>query len=86
MEKNKIPTAEDFLDNYEDEYFAGAVFGEFAYKKEQVVKAMIEFAKLHVKAALEEASNNVKVDFSEDFLIGVNKTSILSAYPLNNMK
>jgi hypothetical protein len=56
--------------------------------------AMIEFAKLHVTKALEAASENATIDdigspncdgewMSCDI---VNKDSILSAYPLDNIK
>lgn len=58
-----------------------------------VKKAMIEFAKLHVEAALKEASEKSRIKantqqgnsmFIDDF--EVNKESILNAYPLNNIK
>jgi len=41
-----------------------------------VYDAMVEFAKLHVESALKAASDKYKVD----------KDSILSAYPLTNIK
>lgn len=51
-----------------------------------VAEAMIEFAKMHVEAALKEASEN-----AESYVIGgltseVDKESILNAYPLTNIK
>lgn len=47
------PTAEEFLDeNFEDDYFQGAVFGDFAYRREVVIKAMEAYAKLREEAAL----------------------------------
>ena len=51
-----------------------------------IKKAMIEFAKLHVEAALEEANRKVIVTYYYDEGIRVNKDSILNAYPLENIK
>ena len=72
-------TAEDFLLNFEQEYFEGAVFGEFAYKHKEVCKAMIEFAKLHVKVALKAAHQNQQLPI-EDL------EYTMDAYPLNLIK
>ncbi len=48
---------------------------------------MIEFAKMHVEAALKEASENGLVDAGEGGYTGfVDKDSILSSYPLSNIK
>jgi hypothetical protein len=47
----------------------------------------IEFAKMHVEAALEEAAYNVElrqVKWTDDY--EVDKRSILNAYPLDNIK
>lgn len=61
--------------------------------QQEVERAMIEFAKMHVEAALKEASekscikaNTQQGDFMfiDDF--EVNKESILNAYPLENIK
>ena len=51
-----------------------------------IKKAMIEFAKLHVEAALKEANRKVIVTYYYDEGIRVNKDSILNAYPLTNIK
>jgi hypothetical protein len=51
--------------------------------------AMIEFAKLHVEAALKAAVDNVQMyDFNErgEFGRGINAESILNSYPLENIK
>jgi len=66
-------------------------FGTYGnmYKREDVSKKMIEFAKLHVKAALEAASGKAELEGDEgsDFsYISVDKDSILNAYPLENIK
>lgn len=50
--------------------------------------AMIEFAKLHVEAALKAATNNAKMDsdpfdYEDEW---IDKDSILNAYPLENIK
>lgn len=59
---------------------------------------MIEFAKLHVEAALKKASENVEVnynlleDYNKTLLLDENievyaiNSSILNAYPLENIK
>jgi hypothetical protein len=75
----KIPTAEEFLDEVDAEYFPGEVYGEFAHKREQVIERMQEFAKLHVKAALEAAHIAHQVP-EEDM------EYTLNAYPLNLIK
>jgi len=73
--------------------------GVAQYTKEDVEKSMIEFAKMHVTAALKEASKKVEhtidtdwVDF-HDFSKGhnginviIDKDSILNSYPLENIK
>ena len=49
--------------------------------------AMIEFAKLHVQAAIKAASENadMKIEkYTDDWYI--DRSSILSAYPLTNIK
>ena len=60
-----------------------------------IKKAMIEFAKLHVEAALIEADCNAEVtpidheEISEGSfrpIYGVDSSSILKAYPLTNIK
>jgi hypothetical protein len=54
---------------------------------DNIEEVMIEFAKLHVKAALKEASENAEIDmikYTDDYEI--NKKSILNAYPLEIIK
>ena len=46
---------------------------------------MIEFAKMHVKAALKAAAENVFTDCDEDNNIIADKGSILTAYPESNI-
>ena len=53
-----------------------------------IKKAMIEFAKLHVEAALKEAEKETVKHISKTILElnMYNKNSILNAYPLENIK
>jgi hypothetical protein len=79
----KIPTAEELIEtNYfhlhldTDSICLGSIHD-----------AMIEFAKLHVEAALKEASeryeyDEIHISDNPEFL----KDSILNSYPLNNIK
>ena len=99
-----IPTAE--------EYYSKTMFPTlFKYKPDEIklwfetnpdaqqsVNIMIEFAKLHVQAALKAASENVEVDYNllEDYnktlLVDENievyaiTSSILDSYSLENIK
>lgn len=88
MAKDKIPTAEDFLqEHHQISHYYDDKTDRMVCFDDDVKKAMIEFAKIHVKAALEEASTNVKVITDYDGVYqDVNRNSILSAYPLNNIK
>ena len=90
----EIPTARIFLQNLieENNYDSNI----------DIEDAMIEFAKLHVEAALKEAYLNSEMRVSENdtnefqsftdnyddgyVTITVSKDSILNAYPLNNIK
>ena len=70
--ENDIPTAEKFK-------YSKQKFGEPLISDEDV---MIEFAKLHVEAALENVLINIEIS-ADGFL---NEESILNAYPLKNIK
>lgn len=78
----QIPTAEELLKNnhllIEDNRTCEA-------HTHLVVEQMIEFAKLHVQAALESAAEKLPYDdrLNQDMLV---KQSILNAYPLDNIK
>ena len=80
---SKIPTAEEFFDS---------VVG---YTHTEMCERAIEFAKLHVEAALIEADCNAEVtpidheEISEGSfrpIYGVDSSSILKDYPLTNIK
>ena len=75
---SKIPTVEEFL--------KGRPWKNGMNLQERIHESMIEFAKLHVEAALEEANRKVIVTYYYDEGIRVNKDSILNAYPLTNIK
>ena len=57
-----------------------------SHHKPDIEKAMIEFAKLHVEAALKAAYENIEyteVDSSVPYVV---EDSILNSYPLSNIK
>jgi hypothetical protein len=75
-------TAEEFLQNnltishfYNDEY------GKMCCLSDEMQKAMIEFAKLHVESALKEANKKAIMTGYVD-----SGQTILNAYPLENIK
>lgn len=81
----KLPTAEEFL---MEKYSVG--LDSITHMPDH----LIEFAKLHVKAALQNAVNNVSVNTNYEFngeseievYDGINKDSILDSYPEENIK
>jgi aspartyl-tRNA synthetase len=81
METNKIPTAEEFLKEES---------GRWPRSQEVISSIMRDFAKLHVKAALEAAFVKIKEDAMETYGSDVpdcwSDSSILNAYPENLIK
>jgi hypothetical protein len=78
----KIPTAEEFVQNFLLKNHKGNVGSNNE-------KLMIEFAKLHVEAALKEVINNVEIDDYDvhgQYSPSINENSILNSYPLDNIK
>ncbi len=74
-----IPTAEDLFNEYNIYTIGG--------NKQKVIPLMIEFAKLHVQEALEQASE--KANPIQNLITGycrIDETSIINAYPLENIK
>jgi hypothetical protein len=76
---NKIPTAKEFL------------MRKYEVPKDVVTSqcklemaSMIEFAKLHVEAALKAASEDAEAKYN--WRQEIDKESILNAYPLTNIK
>ena len=84
QEMEKTPTAEDFLqDHLEISHFYDDKTENMVCYSDDVQKAMIEFAKLHVEAALKSASELEETDGTEGYKIYPD--SILTAYPLENI-
>jgi hypothetical protein len=91
--ENNIPTAEEFLQYHlEISYFYDDKTEKVVCYSDEVQQAMIEFAKLHVEAALKEASENADMDneyyqsVQEGTTGGIDIETILNAYPLTNIK
>lgn len=80
-------TAKDFL---EDNHFHIILdIKDTGLYPEDIENAMIGFAKLHVEAALKVASKKTKLKRVNNFWCSgeaINKDSILTAYPLDNIK
>lgn len=68
-----IPTAEEFMNR---------PFGQ----KLDTQTLMIEFAQLHVKAALKEASEKAELESYDYPGASIKESSIINAYPLTNIK
>lgn len=74
-----VPTAKEFLERDESG----------VYTEVDITQAMIEFAKLHVEAALTEASKTTRWKEQitmQGLQVTIIKSSILNAYPLTNIK
>ena len=83
--KDKLPTAKEFL---RSKGLADPKYIVIAGNN--VIEYMKEYAKLHVKEALKQASEKAGMiwattDFYDDRKI-IHKPSILNAYPLDNIK
>jgi hypothetical protein len=85
-EDPKIPTAVEFLHSFRE--------GEDP-DDDTVFEAMVEFAKLHVEKALEQAYERGEIkevkkvdpyDYADKSNYGIDKDSIIRAYPLSNIK
>jgi len=70
--ENKIPTAEEWLISFD---------ADDMFHKHSVEEAMIEFAKLHVKAALKAAAKSAMFSLES----GKGKVHF-NVYPLTNIK
>jgi hypothetical protein len=82
----KIPTAEEVMQKHLDPHDCLRVSKCY----EMTLDAMKEFAKIHVEAALKEASEKAKmIDVGIDYSIilwEVDKDSIINSYPVENIK
>jgi hypothetical protein len=84
VDGNKLPTAEEFFDSSNLRISNDT---EYKYIQEVIKEKAIEFAKLHVEAALKAASGDAHtkdVPYTDD--VEVDKDSILNAYPLEKIK
>lgn len=90
MKEEKIPTAEEFRNRPQFKFYEDNSSRDFRW--DTVLQFARDFAKLHVEAALKATAEQVCIDWdaidyierNSDKLI--NKESILSAYPLENIK
>jgi hypothetical protein len=84
VDGNNLPTADEFFDSANIGISSNT---EYMYCKKDVVKKAIEFAKMHVEAALKEASEKATVYADEGgYSEFVDEQSILNAYTLDNIK
>ena len=83
-----VPTAEDFLqDSFTISHFYNDKYNRMSCFSDDVQKAMIEFAKLHVEEALKAAAEQAEIENDWDNQKGnISKDSILNAYLLENIK
>jgi hypothetical protein len=87
MEHKNLPTAEELFKKYSNLYQFEEGPNEYLVDKEDFQKTMIEFAKLHVEAALKAAVKNVEIKPMEHAgFYMVDSGSILKSYPLENIK
>lgn len=86
----EIPTAEEVLDSIQLE--DGAMFSSYISPHGNIAKmvnlAMVEFAKLHVKAALKEALDSIPCLGSSSDIATYEEVeeAVLNSYPLENIK
>ena len=72
---SKIPTAEEFVNQY-----------DWENSTLDIPSVLREFAKLHVEAALEQASKVFDVNTDGDYLEHPTSERVIAAYPLSNIK
>ena len=76
-----IPTAEEFLDKYRKEFNDNGIVFDYS-------KVMIKWAKLHVKAALQEALESIPCLGSSTDIASYEEIekAVLNSYPLTLIK
>ena len=80
---SKIPTAENFLHQSKSLHdMWDNTRGKGEWDEKAIINSHIEFARLHVEAALEEAKNLLK----DGYVTPQDEQDILNAYPLTNIK
>ena len=82
--ENKIPTAEEFAWSQEEDF--KTILAEANYQ--EVYNLMIEFAKLHVEAALNEVTEKLYFRDSDGHVIRSEESNklVLKVYPPTNIK
>lgn len=81
-----MKTAEELLEKTHS--FQDDTMGK-CYEYDEVYNLMIQFAKMHVEQALQQISSKsfeVKSQATNEMLELVTKQSVLTAYPLDNIK
>ena len=78
----KIPTAEEFLQNYKNDTDH---YADQDYSEGRLIKALQEFAKIHVTKALKYALEEVPYGGS-DAIHYEDVVGILTCYPIENIK
>ena len=84
-----IPTAEEFLqDHHQISHFYDDKTNNMVCFSDDVQKAMIEFAKLHVETALKEALESIPCLGSSTDIATYEevKDAVLNSYPLDLIK
>lgn len=84
---SKIPTVEKFLRQSKSLHnMWDNTRGKGEWDEKAIIKSHIEFAKLHVEAALKEASEKAEWKGYTLAAVEICDYSILDAYPLENIK
>ncbi len=81
----KIPTAEEIMQKHLDPHDCLRLSKCY----EMTLEAMIEFAKLHVEAALKDVEQKLNTALDDHLMLEENVCSILeniNSYPLENIK
>jgi len=80
---SKVLTAQDFFDNWCNQKGYTSID-----EADDIDQCMIEFTKIHLKKALLEINDKIKIEGEAAFFdfVWIDKESILEAYPLENIK
>lgn len=94
VQEIKIPTAEEFLKT-KTLSPSKNMYGGYNIPYSYLQSLLIEFAKLHVQKALEQAGENAQLYHNNEYLdefddpaglVTIAKDTILESYPLTNIK
>ena len=85
MKESKIPTAKEFFEERHYQGYPQHELDHYSFRLDTLHKTMIEFAKLHVEAALKKALETIwdksYVEYSGDGMSWNVDESILDVYP-----